>query len=330
MTTASLPRPCGGPVLPRNHHPLRNSMNRIHFLIALFFAATLGFVRADAPGSAEDRIAAAQKLADGLHYRQGEIALRNGLAKINLPADFRYLDSNDAQIVLSKIWNNPDTGRTLGLIVPANVNLLSSDAWVVVITFDEDGYVKDDDAAKINYNDLLKQMQEKVHEASKEREKRGYGSMELVGWAAPPRYDTATHKLYWAKELRFDNQPTTTLNYNIRLLGRRGVLVLNAVADMNQFAAIEQAAPSILSMVDFQSGHRYVDFTPGTDKVATYGLAALIAGGVLAKVGAFKGLLAVLLAAKKFVIVALVAIGAAIKRFFNKLTGRSKSSDVPT
>src|SRR2546426_2131137 len=32
-------------------------------------------------------------------------------------------------------------------------------------------------------------------------------------------------------------------------------------------------------------GHRYADFVPGTDKVAEYGIAALIAGGVAAKAG---------------------------------------------
>ena len=305
-------------------------MNRFRVLTALCFAATLGFVHADAPGSAEERIAAAQKLADGLHYREGEIALRNGLAKINLPADFRYLDSNDAQVVLSKIWNNPDTGRTLGLIVPANVNLLSSKAWVVVIAFDENGYVKDNDAAKIGGRSSRSRCRSRCARPARNGRRvamvqRGTGRL----GRRLPRYDAAAHQADPERELRFDNQPATTLNYNIRMLGRRGVLVLNAVADMNQFAEIEQAAPSILSMVDFQNGHRYVDFTPGTDKVATYGLAALIAGGVLAKAGAFKGLLALLLAAKKFVIVALVAVGAAIKKFFNKLTGRNKSSDMP-
>ena len=72
---------------------------------------------------------------------------------------------------------------------------------------------------------------------------------------------------------------------------------------MDRLNEIEQATPAILQMVDFQQGHRYTDFNPSTDKVATYGLAALIAGGVLAKAGFFKLLIAGALAAKKFVIV---------------------------
>jgi uncharacterized membrane-anchored protein len=316
-------------------------MTRFVPLVALLVAFALASLRAEDPPSVESRLAAAQKLAEGLDYQDGEIALRDGLAKIKLPPEFRYLDGKDAQIVLSKIWSNPDSGnRTLGMIVPKDTNLLSPEAWVVVVTYEEEGYVKDDDAAKINYDDLLKQMQERVRKANEEREKQGFESIELVGWAEPPHYDSATHKLYWAKRFRFGSSTGDagdTLNYDFRLLGRRGVLVLNAVASIDQLPAVDKAAPTILSMVDFQEGSRYADFKPGTDKVATYGLAALIAGGVLAKTGALKGLLALLFAAKnwllglllagkKVVIVAVAAIAAAIKKFFNKVTGRGDST----
>ncbi len=107
------------------------------------------------------------------------------------------------------------------------------------------------------------------------------------------------------------------------MLGRAGVLVLNAVAPIDKLSVIEQSTPTILGMVDFQEGHRYTDFNAKTDKVATYGLIGLIAGGVLAKAGFFKGLLVAVLALKKFVIVAVVAAGAAIKKFFAKITGKA-------
>ncbi|MGC4115091.1 MAG: DUF2167 domain-containing protein [Myxococcales bacterium] len=198
----------------------------------------------------------------------------------------------------------------------------------MIITYEEDGYVKDDDAAKINYDDLLKKMKEDTAEASKER----------VSRATPPSHSSAgprrrvtthaTHKIYWAKELRFADSPDTTLNYNIRILGRRGVLVLNAVAATSQLAENEKETPAILSMVDFQEGHRYADFKPGTDKVATYGIAGLVAGGLLAKAGFFKVLLAGILALKKFVVVAVVAAIAGIKKLFAKITGRGDNASV--
>lgn len=259
-----------------------------------------------------------RKLADGLNYQTGEITLKGGLARIRVPDEFRYLDSTDADTVLSRLWGNPPDSNTLGLLVPAKISVVSPEAWAVIITYDEDGYVKDDDAETMDYDKLIRQMREGTSEANKEREKAGYGSIELVGWATPPRYDKATHKMYWAKELKFGGNPENTLNYNIRMLGRRGVLVLNAVAGMSQLQEIEAAAPAVLAMVDFQEGHRYTDFNPSTDKVATYGLAALVAGGLAAKAGFFKGLLVALLAAKKLVIVGVIAAIAFAKKVFGR------------
>lgn len=186
--------------------------------------------------------------------------------------------------------------------------------------------MKDDDAAKLNYDDVLKDMKKDVAENNKEREKEGYPSIELLGWAARPHYDQASHKMYWAKELRVGGSPETTLNYNIRLLGRRGVLVLNAIASTKQLPEIEQASPAILAMVNFEDGHRYADFNPSTDKVASYGLAALVAGGILAKGGFFKMLLVGLLAAKKFVIIGVLALFAGIKKLFSLGSGRGNST----
>jgi len=276
-----------------------------------------------APESAETQSAQAKKLADGLRYQQGEIRLRGGVATIKLPERFRYLDPADTDTVLTKIWGNPPRGeQTLGMILPAESGPLDADTWAAVMTYSEDGYVKDDEAAKINYDDLLKQMKEGTAESNQLREKRGYPTVELLGWATPPRYDAADHKMYWAKELRFGGENETTLNYDIRMLGRRGVLSLNAIAPTSQLAAIEKATPALLAMVDFQEGHRYADFNPSTDKVATYGLAALVAGGVLAKGGFFKMLIVGLLAAKKFVIIGVIALFAGIKALIAKLRSR--------
>jgi uncharacterized membrane-anchored protein len=144
----------------------------------------------------------------------------------------------------------------------------------------------------------------------------------IVGWAAPPRYDQAAHKLYWAKEVRFGNETENTLNYNSRILGRRGVLVLNSVSAMSQLPEIERNTSAILSAVNFNSGNRHADFNPASgDKVASYGIAALVAGAVAAKLGFFKGLWVLILGAKKFIIIGVAAIAAWFRKLFgNKST----------
>jgi uncharacterized membrane-anchored protein len=275
----------------------------------------------------EEQIASLQKLEDKLQYQQGSIEL-GGVAKLEVPPEFRYLSPDDTATVLTQIWGNPPSDEsTLGMLVPAEGKMTSEDSWGVIITYEEDGYVKDDEAAKLDYDDLLKTMQEGTREGSKERVKQGYSSIELVGWAAKPRYDAAAHKMYWAKELKFEGGDENTLNYNIRILGRRGVLVLNAVAGMNRLGEIEQQTPKILSMVNFQEGHRYADFNPATDKVAAYGIAAMVTGGMLAKGGFFKVLLASILAMKKGAIVLGIGLIAALKSVVGKFLGRKNTGD---
>ena len=288
-------------------------------LLTLFVAAT-GVVRAqEDTNKIPAKIVA---LLKSLKYQQGEIDLRGGLAKLTVPKEFNYLGPDDAETVLVKLWGNPPSEtKPLGLLIPAGLTPLSSNAWVVTIDYSEDGFVKDNDAGKISYDDLLKKMQKGIAENNAERQKQGYRAITLVGWAAPPRYDAATHKLYWAKQLQFEGERQDTLNYNIRMLGRKGVLELNAIAGLDQLAEIDAQTPQILGMVDFKEGSRYADFDPKVDKVAKYGIATLVAGGVLAvaaKAGFFKLLLVGLLAAKKFVIIGVIAVVAFIKKFFKR------------
>jgi uncharacterized membrane-anchored protein len=148
----------------------------------------------------------------------------------------------------------------------------------------------------------------------------------LVGWAEPPSYDAKAHKLYWAKDLKFGSNTTHTLNYNIRILGRRGVLVLNAIANMDQLAIIRSETRNVLAAVEFNDGHRYTDFLPGTDRTAAYGLAGMIVGATAAKAGFFKLLWVGILAFKKVIVIGVVALGAALKRLF---TRRSDASVPP-
>ena len=265
-----------------------------------------------------------QQMEARLHYQTGQVKLRGGLATLELPAEFRYLDPRETDLVI-RAWGNPPNNETLGMIVPAGANVFQAESWAVVITYDEDGFVKDDDAATVNYDDLLGKMQRALRGENEERRRRGYPEIELVGWAEPPRYDSAAHKLYWAKDLRFGTEAVHTLNYNIRVLGRRGVLVLNAVASMDQLAAVRRDMTKVIAFVDFAEGNRYADFVPGTDKVAEYGIAALIVGSIAAKAGLFKLLLAGILALKKLIVVALVAIAA----FFRRLFGKKKEGPAP-
>jgi uncharacterized membrane-anchored protein len=258
-----------------------------------------------------------ERFAKSLHYQNGRITLGSGIAALDVPEGFRFLDSADARRVLTEAWGNPPAvaTTTLGMLFPPGADPLTRNGWGINITFNADGYVKDDDAAKLDYDKLLQQLKEGAAQASKQRRQQGFPGFDIVGWAAPPHYDAAAHKLYWAKELHFDKTEEDTLNYEIRVLGRRGVLAFNAIAGKSQLASVETAMPQVLTFVEFNQGHRYADFKPSVDKVAAYGVGALIVG-VAAKAGLLKWLVTLLAAGWKFLVLGLAGLGALLKKIF--------------
>lgn len=267
-----------------------------------------------------------EKLAASLSMRAGSFPIADGKATVTTTNGFAFLDAKDAKTLLVDICGNPPeaVGDVLGALVPDNINVLSESSWIAVLTYEEDGHVSDDDATSIDYTQLITDMKAETAEASKERNKAGYGTMQLIGWAQEPSYDKAAHKLHWAKELQFGSEKLHTLNYAIRALGRTRVLQVNIVAGINQLPGINPQVPGLLKMVDFNKGQTYADFDEATDPVAAYGLAGLIAGGVAAKAGLFKGLIALLLASKKLLIGLITVFGAAMWGGIKWLVGRDK------
>lgn len=267
----------------------------------------------------EEYLAWAQQLWESLDRQQGQIKLANGVATLYVPEDFYYLSPADAEKVLVGVWGNlPGSGTdSLGLLSPAEITPFDQRSWAVTIEYDEDGYVSDEDADDIDYTELLDQMKEGTAEVSAERVKQGYEPIELVGWASPPYYDTAAHKLHWAKEIRFGEQTENTLNYNIRVLGRKGVLILNFIAGMSQKEMIDSKLDEVLAIAEFDRGSRYEDFDPDLDTVAAYGLGALVAGKVAAKTGL---LAAALLFLKKFGVIVVAGVGGLFAKIFKRKT----------
>ncbi len=252
---------------------------------------------------------------ESLDYQQGMITIGRGMAQLDVGENFYFLNAKDANYVLSTLWGNPPSPDTLGMLFPAEYTPLDSDNWGIEIYFEDIGYVADDDAAGYDYAALLREMQSDTRAENGWRRDNGYPTIELVGWAAEPRYDQVGRQLYWAKELAFQGDETNTLNYNIRALGRKGVLNLNFIADIGALDEVEAALPSVLNMVTFTEGNRYADFNPSMDKVAAVGIGGLIAGKVLTKTGF---LAVALLFLKKFWFVALIPL-IALKNLF---TGR--------
>lgn len=227
------------------------------------------------------------EIEKSLVYKTGVIELESGNAKLTVPEGFRYLDKKQSMFIITDMWGNPADSSVLGMIVPNNKSLLQKDAWAFIISFDDIGYVKDDDADDIDYDDLLKDMKKETDAANPERIKNGYEAIHFIGWAAKPYYDKTLKTLHWAKEVKFGEASSNTLNYNLRILGRKGVYVLNAVAGMEDLPEVKTHINKIIQCVEYTDGNKYADFSPDVDQVAAWTIGGLVAGKILTKVGFF-------------------------------------------
>ena len=232
------------------------------------------------------------ELEASFNYQTGTMDLLDKLARLHVPEGYKFLDAEQSQYVLTELWGNPPDEQTLGMLFPENTSPISEDfTYAIEISYVEDGYITDEDATALDYEGLLDEMRKDIREANEKRQSLGYTAVELEGWAAAPYYDQENKKLHWAKELSFAGDTEHTLNYNIRILGRKGFLMLNIIGDMSVLPQVQNDKDKILASVDFQDGYKYSDFNPRIDKVAAYGIGGLIAGKMLVKAGLFAGLL---------------------------------------
>ena len=260
-----------------------------------------------------------------LNWMTGEAEIKNGLAKIIIPNGFRMLNGEEGSMVLTDIWGNPPSSdgsaKSLGLLFPKEGGIGLEDSYAINITYSEDGYIDDSDAKDMDYDELLETIQDGANESNIARAEAGYETIDVVGWASSPFYDAENKKLHWAQEIKFGDAPLNTLNYNIRVLGRKGYLNLNAISDITVLPKVKKDIDQVLTAVNFTEGNRYADFDSSIDKVAAVGIGGLIAGKVLAKGGFF------VMLAKFWKVIALgaVAFFASIKKFF---TGGRKEEEM--
>jgi len=225
-------------------------------------------------------------------------------------------------------WGNGADPDMIGLVVPPAE---SPESWTVVVSYEKSGYIRDDDAKDWKVDELFDSLKEGTREQNKERARRGIPELELTGWIERPHYDAATHHLVWSMGARTKgagarpNEPQT-VNYNTYALGREGYISLNLLTDTRDVESDKTAVRALLGKLEYKQGKRYADFNASTDKVAAYGLAALVAGAAAKKLGLLAILAGVFAKFAKVIIVAVVGVLYAVRKFF---TGKGKPQPAP-
>ncbi|MGR9108742.1 MAG: DUF2167 domain-containing protein [Gammaproteobacteria bacterium] len=237
-------------------------------------------------------------------------------AVLNLPANFAFVPLPEAAALMDAMGNQTDDGF-YGLVFGAQIE------GFVSISFENAGYVKDDDAKDWDADELLQDLQDGTEAGNEDRRRRGIPEFVVSGWIEKPAYDSMTHRLVWSAELRDKITPRAGehepgANYNTYQLGREGFITMNLVTDLANVNAQKPIAKQLLAGLEFNSGKRYSDFDVSSDKVAEYGLAALVGGiaakklGLLAMIGVFFAKFA------KVFVVAAVGLAAGLGKLFGR------------
>jgi len=265
--------------------------------------------------------AAWQAAAAALVAGPAEVALRDQ-AKLDLPAGLAFIPKHEAAALMHAMGNR--TGdEFIGLIFPQ----ADDKSWMVSVDYDAAGYIKDDDAKDWNADELLKNLRDGTQAANEERSRIGVPPIKVTRWIEKPAYEAGEHHLVWSAEvkLRDGEDPDPTINYNTYVLGREGYISMNLITPASTIDVDKPVAKKLLAAVTFQDGKRYGDFNSSTDKVAAYGLAALVAGvaakklGLLALAGVF-----ILKFAKLFALGA-AAVGGGVWKWIKSRGGKDSA-----
>jgi uncharacterized membrane-anchored protein len=259
-------------------------------------------------------IVGAEEATQQLSWQTGPTEVKLGdQAILSLPAGYRFLGAQQTQEVLKQMGNIP-SGEEFGLITSAQ-----EQDWFVIVRYVDSGYVKDDDAASWNADEMYTAIKEGTEQDNKQREAQGFPALVLRGWEEKPHYDQQAHKVVWA--LSHVVKEDVGVNYNTLALGRYGYMSMNMVGSLGELPELKPHVQTLLTNMNFVEGKRYANFNSTTDQVAAVGLSALIAGaafksGLLAKLWAF--LIPVVIMAKKLIVFIVIAIGTMLTRWFRK------------
>lgn len=242
-----------------------------------------------------------------------------GVAEIEVPVGHVFFDGKTTRAMMEAA-GEPVGGNEVGFLTPTNRG------WAVYFQFDDRGYVKDDDKDKLDADKLLKSIKEGNDEGNAYRKEHGNPPLEIIGWDQKPHYDTSKNNLTWA--IRATCEGEQIVNYNTRLLGRKGVMEVVLVCDPADLPKHLPEFNALLAGYKYTAGETYAEYKPG-DKLAKYGLGALVLGGAAvgaAKLGMFAWLGVFLKKGFKLIIIAVVAIGAFFKKIFAKIFNRNSDN----
>jgi uncharacterized membrane-anchored protein len=303
-------------------HALRKRAGMLNWLLCgMLGLALLNNASAQEADDSQRNAAWAAADAAMVHGPQTVKLLDQG--EITLPDGYGFVPRAESIKVMELMGNQTDD-RFIGLIFP----LGSEDKdWFVTLDYEAAGYIKDDEAKDWKSDELLDNLKEGTEAGNERRAKVGAPALKVTRWIESPNYDATQHRLVWSAEvtLKDGEDPDPGVNYNTYVLGREGYISMNLVTSASTVESDKPAAKQLLAAINFDSGKRYTDFNSSTDKVAAYGLAALVGGLAVKKLGLLAVIGAFLLKFAKVGILLAAGGFAAIKKFFTRKSDKDST-----
>ncbi len=279
------------------------------------FAVVLLFIFVDGVFAQGDQLSpqlksAIKKIEQTIITNPGLVPL-GSLATLNLQPGTCFVPPASTREFMMALGNT-FSGEVLGMIIAGSQGEWNLDI-MIVLESSPSGHILDSDANKLDAPAILATIRSSTEAANVERKKNNQGEMKVLGWDESPFYDQAKRLLVWSINATDSNMPS--INYNQNLLGRDTLLRMVALGSVDN-AKLKNFAKRAASNVTYNPGKRYEDYQAGTDKVAEYGLAALIAGIAAKKLGFLALLLAFFLKGWKIILLVLVFFGGTIYKLF--------------
>jgi Uncharacterized membrane-anchored protein conserved in bacteria len=295
---------------------LGNRWSRAATAVAAVFAlsfAPLSLAQEEQPEAEDDGAKAVWQAAFAAMVHGPTTVELKDQAQLALPEGYGFVPPKQGAALMDTLGNTTDD-RFIGLIFPE----AEESSWFVTMDYEPSGYIKDDDAKEWDADELLQNLKDGTEAANEHRRDIGVTELEVTRWVEKPAYDAQAHRLVWSAEAREKGVPDQdpVVNYNTYVLGRQGYVSLNLITNSSTVEADKPAAHQLLEAVNFNDGKRYGDFNESTDKVAAYGLAALVGGLAAKKLGLLAGLGVLIAKFAKVIIAVVVGAGAAITKWF--------------
>jgi uncharacterized membrane-anchored protein len=248
--------------------------------------------------------------------RDGSHKLGESSSTLSLPRDHAAAFAADAVRFETLLGNGDLASKHVEAVVVNRRN-----EQVIFQSFNDEGYITLDDWKDVDAAAMLATIKDNTEKGNAEKTRDGFSPVHVKGWLQQPTLDRDGNTVRWA--IAADDGSTPIVNAVALRLGRRGFEKLTWVGDANAYVAQGGELDLMLGSHTFDPGFRYADYVSG-DKVAAYGVGALVAtlvGAKLAKIGLFAGLLVLL---KKFGVIAVVALGGVLAKFRRTIFGQKQ------